>query len=109
MQIVIANTIRVRYCTSQCLSSRYSHQKITHSEEKGGYGECFVKKVLAHILCELREAFLIIIFGSRQLIVTKVDGRAGAKKKKPKAYDSLMLRSADAHYKLCVHKRNANL
>ena len=40
-------------------------------------------------------------FGSRQLIVTKVDGRAGAKK--TKAYNSgMLLRSADAPYKLCV-------
>ena len=49
---------------------------------------------------------IFMFFGSRQIIVTKVDGR----QKKPKAFDSgIMLRSADAPYKLCVHKLNANL
>ena len=52
----------------------------------------------------VREAFLF--FRSRQLMVAKMNKRAGAKK----TYDSgELLSSADAPYKRCVCQRNANL
>ena len=51
----------------------------------------------------VREAFFS---GSRQLMVAKMNGQAGAKKK----YDSgELLSSADAPYKRCLCKRNASL
>ena len=54
----------------------------------------------------LREAFLF--FGSRQLMVAKMNRRAGAKKTK-KDDSGELLSSADAPYKWCVCQRNASL
>ena len=60
-------------------------------------------------LQEVREA---LFFGSRQLMVAKMNGRAGTKKtkKNKKTYDSgELLSSADAPYKRCVCQRNVIL
>ena len=55
---------------------------------------------------EVHKGSLSFFFGSLQLVVAKMNGRAGAKK----TYDSgELLGPADAPYKRCVCQRNASV